>query len=333
VHRAEPAGEGLVFLDVLLVLAQRGRADHPDLTAGEHRLEDVGGVGGCPQGRAGADHRMHLVHEEDEIGVFLDLADDVLDPVLEHATEHGAGNHAVHLEVDDLAVAQAHRDRLRLELDPPGQPLDDGGLAHAGLTDEHHGVGAFAVAENLHHLAQLFRAPVERRDLVLPRQLVQVGREVLQEGRQLELLPQPFLPLLEVTHPGGDPGHEQLRLDPVPPDDGHGNALALLEDGREEVGRLDGLPAGAARMVERQLEQELRRRRDARLAVREGRHQPQVLLQRLEDFVRVEVQVAHDLGKHVPFHLGERQEDVLVGQQPVLAAPGFLDRAVHHSLG
>ena len=64
-HRAEAARQRLVFLDVLLVLAERGRADHADLAARQHRLEDVGGVRRRAERRAGADHRVRLVDEQD----------------------------------------------------------------------------------------------------------------------------------------------------------------------------------------------------------------------------------------------------------------------------
>ena len=64
---------------------------------------------------------------------------------------------AVHLQVDDLAVAQADRHRLGLELDAARQAFDDRRLADAGLADEHHGVGALAVAEDLEHLLDLVR--------------------------------------------------------------------------------------------------------------------------------------------------------------------------------
>src|SRR5256885_6643853 len=44
-HDALPISrQRLVFLDVFLVLAQRGRADHAHLAACEHRLEHVGGI-------------------------------------------------------------------------------------------------------------------------------------------------------------------------------------------------------------------------------------------------------------------------------------------------
>ena len=49
--------------------------------------------------------------------------------------------------------------------------------------------------------------------------------------------------------------------------------------------------------------------------------------------MRVEVEVAHHLAEHVPFRLGERQADVFVRQERVLAAPGFLERAIEHAFG
>ena len=243
------------------------------------------------------------------------------------------GDHRVHLQVDDLAVAQADRHGLGLELDAPRQPFDDRGLADAGLADQHHRVRALAVAEDLEHLLDLRVASVDGRDLVLPREQVQVGREVLEERRQLEALAQPLLAQFVVAHPGGDARHEHLGLDAVAANDGNRNALALLEDRREQVGRLDRLAAGAARLVERQLEHQLGRRRDAQLAAREGRQHVQVLLERLQNLVRIQLEIAHDLGERVPLDLREREEDVLVGQQRVIAAPRFLDGAVHDPLG
>ena len=106
---AEAARERLVFLDVFLVLAERRRGDHPDLAAREHRLEDVGRVRRRAERRAGADHRVRLVDEQDQVRPLLQLADDVLDAVLEHAAQHRAGDHRVHLQVDHLAVAQPDR--------------------------------------------------------------------------------------------------------------------------------------------------------------------------------------------------------------------------------
>ena len=64
-----------------------------------------------------------------------------------------------------------------------------------------------------------------------------------------------------------------------------------------------------------------------------ARQQPQMLFERLQNFVRIQLEVAHDLAKHVPFHLRERQADVFVGQQRVIAPTRLVERAVHDAFG
>ena len=91
--------------------------------------------------------------------------------------------------------------RLGLELDAAREAFDDRGLADAGLADEHHRVGALAVAEDLEHLLDLVVAAEDRRQLVLAREQIQVRREVLEERRQLEPLLQPLVAQLDVAHP------------------------------------------------------------------------------------------------------------------------------------
>ena len=65
-HRLEAALERRVLLDVLAVLVERGGADAAQLAARERRLEHVGGVHRA-LGRAGADERVQLVDEEDDL--------------------------------------------------------------------------------------------------------------------------------------------------------------------------------------------------------------------------------------------------------------------------
>ena len=65
------------------------------------------------------------------------------------------------------------------ELDATGEALDDGRLPDTGLTDEHDGIRTLAVAENLEHLLDPGFAAEHRRRPILPRQQVQVGRELL----------------------------------------------------------------------------------------------------------------------------------------------------------
>ena len=204
VHRAETAREGLVLLDEFLVLAERRRADDANLAAREHRLEDVRRIRRRAKRGAGADHRVRLVDEQNEIRPLLDLADDVLNAILEHAAQHRPGDHGVHLQVDDLAVAETDRHGLGLEFDAAGEALGDRGLADTGLADQHHRVRPLAVAEDLQHLLDLQVATVDRGDLVLTRQQIEIGREVLQERRQLESLAQALFAQFVVPHSGRD---------------------------------------------------------------------------------------------------------------------------------
>ena len=127
--------------------------------------------------------------------------------------------------------------------------------------------------------------------------------------------------------------HQRLGLDAVAADDRDGNALRLLEDGREEVHGLDRVAAAAAGVQQRELEQQLRRRRDAEVAPGDARQQSKMLFERLKDLVRVQLQIVHDLPEDVPLDLGERQAQVLVGQQRVFAPAGVFERAIDDALG
>ena len=83
--RLEATLERRVLLDVLAVLVERRRADRAQLTAREHRLQQVRGVDGA-FGRARADDRVQLVDEEDDLARrVLDLGEDGLEPLLELA--------------------------------------------------------------------------------------------------------------------------------------------------------------------------------------------------------------------------------------------------------
>ena len=65
-HRLEAPLQGRVLFDVLAILVERRRADAAQLAAGEGRLEQVGRVAAA-FGRAGADDRVQLVDEQDDV--------------------------------------------------------------------------------------------------------------------------------------------------------------------------------------------------------------------------------------------------------------------------
>src|SRR4051795_7112550 len=112
-----------------------GGAARAQLPAREHRLQEVGGVHRA-LGGARADDRVQLVHEQDHLALGLgDLLEHGLQALLELAAVLGAGEQRADVERDDAAVGQRLRDVL--VDDPLGEALDDRGLAHARLADQH----------------------------------------------------------------------------------------------------------------------------------------------------------------------------------------------------
>src|SRR5690606_12971599 len=111
-------------------------ADEPQLAAGQHGLEHVARVHGALAARPGADDGVQLVDEGDDLAVGGgDLLEHGLEPLLELAAVLRARDHAREVERDEPLVLErlghvTGHDALR-------EALDDGGLADAGLTDEH----------------------------------------------------------------------------------------------------------------------------------------------------------------------------------------------------
>ena len=133
--RLEPALERSVLLDVLAVLVERRRTDSAQLAAGEHRLEQVGRIDGALR-RTGADDRVQLVDEEDDLaGGVLDLGENGLEPLLELAAVLRSGEERADVERPHALALEAlghvaGDDALR-------EALDDRRLADAGVADEH----------------------------------------------------------------------------------------------------------------------------------------------------------------------------------------------------
>ena len=147
------------------------------------RLEHVAGVHRA-LGRAGADDGVHLVDEGDDLALGVgDLLEHGLEPLLELAAVLGAGDHRAEVERDEPLVLQA-LGHVALD-DAPGEALDDGGLADAGLADEHR-VVLGAARQHLDDAADLLVAPDDRVELAGAGGLGEVAA-VLLEGLVLLL--------------------------------------------------------------------------------------------------------------------------------------------------
>ena len=156
--RLEAALQRGVLLD-RAVLAQRRRADAVQLAAGEHRLEHVAGVHRALC-RAGTDDAVQFVDEQQDPALGrLDLGEHRLQPLLELAAVLRACDERAHVERKDRLVLQALGD-VRAQ-DPLREPLDDRGLADAGVADE-HGVVLRLARQDLDDAADLGVAPDDR---------------------------------------------------------------------------------------------------------------------------------------------------------------------------
>src|SRR5204863_8002953 len=67
------ADDRAVLLEIVAVFLVGGRADAADDSAGERRLQQVGGIHRAAAGGAGADHGVDLVDEQDRAGLRFKL--------------------------------------------------------------------------------------------------------------------------------------------------------------------------------------------------------------------------------------------------------------------
>ena len=178
----EAALERGVGLDVLAELVEGRRADGSQLAAGEHRLQEVGGVDRA-LGRSGADDRVELVDEEDDAARgLLHLVQDRLESLLEFAAVLRAGEERADVERDHAAVPQ-RVGHVAVD-DALGEPLDDRGLADSRLADQ-DGVVLRAAGEHLDHAADLLVAADDRIELLGLGLGGEVAAELLERLRHL----------------------------------------------------------------------------------------------------------------------------------------------------
>ena len=155
----EAALECRVFFDVLAVFVQRGGAHAVQLSARKRGLEHVARVHGA-LALAGAHHGVQLVNKNNGLAFVLrQVFEHVLQALFKFATELGAGQQRGHIQRQHALALEAVRHLARHNA--LGQPLDDGGLANARLTDE-HGVVFGAALQHLNGAAD-FVVPADHR--------------------------------------------------------------------------------------------------------------------------------------------------------------------------
>ena len=246
-HHLEPAGQGGVLLDMLLVLRPSGRADGPQVATRQCRLEDVGRVAltGLP---ARADEHMRLVHEQHDGRLGgLHLIDDALQPPFELALHAGPGLELVEVE-------RVERDAAELVGNAPGRNGQREGLHHSGLSDaglaHEDRIVLTPAQQDVDHLTGFRIAADDGVDAAVARLLRQVGgverEEILARSRHRRGGPAggrgPCLRLRALLERGQVQAGQRWR-DPAK----GGAQLGVAAQGQEERRRSHGLPPEAQR--------------------------------------------------------------------------------------
>ena len=331
----EPALERRVLLEVLAVLVARGGADRLQLAAGEHGLEDAGGVDRA-LGGAGADERVQLVDEQDDVAAGLDLLQHLLQALLEVAAVAGAGDQGAEVErVDLLALERlghlAAHDVLR-------EALDDGGLADAGLADQHR-VVLGAAAQHLHDPLDLLLAADHRVELAVARELGEVPAELVEDhGALLALARGPAGGALALAA-----GVARQQLDHGLTDAVEvgaellqhlrGDALALADQPEQDVLGADVVVTELQRLTQRQLQDLLGAGGEWDVPGRRRLALADDLLDLLADRLQGDVEALERLGGDALALVDQPEQDVLGADVVVVQHPRLFLREDHHSSG
>ncbi|MNT07505.1 hypothetical protein D3C72_1422120 [compost metagenome] len=149
-HRLEAAGQGRVFLEVLLVLSPGGGGDGAQLATGQCRFEQVGRVGTASI-TARADQGVGFVDKQnDRLRRGLDLIDHALETTLELALHTGARLQQAHVQRQQLNILEHLRHFTGS--DPRSEAFDHRSFTNAGFAD-HNRVVLTPPGEDVDHLA------------------------------------------------------------------------------------------------------------------------------------------------------------------------------------
>ena len=172
----ESALQSSVLFQVFAVFLGGRGADGLELAAGEHRLEDAGGVDRALRG-TGTDEGMDFVDEQDDVATGLDFFQDLLQALFEitavsRASHEGSEVKRVHLLVLDRVWHVVGDDALR-------QAFHNGGFADARLADQHRIVFG-ATRQHLHDALDFLLATDNGIELSFTSERRQVAAELIE---------------------------------------------------------------------------------------------------------------------------------------------------------
>ena len=331
--RLEATLERGVLLEVLAVLVDRGGADGLQLAAGQHRLEDGGGVDGA-LGGTGTDQRVDLVDEEDDVAARADLLEHLLQALLE-ITAVAAARHE-RTEVERVELLARERLGHLVGHDLLGQALDDGRLADARLADEDR-VVLGAPRQHLHDAFDLFRAADDRVELAVAGELGEVAAELVEDRRARRAVARAgtlaradrLLALVarhQLDHLLAHAAEVRAEAD----EHGGGHALTLTHEAEEHVLGADVAVAQLQRLAEGELEDLLGPRRERRRTTRRGTRHADGLFHLLAHGLEGDPERLECLGGNSFALVDQSQEDVLGADEAVVQQARLFLRKHQH---
>src|SRR5207253_1186728 len=239
--------------------------------ARERRFQDVRRVDGA-LGGPGPDERVQLVDEEDDVVSVTKLLDDLLEALLELAAVLRARNERPDVQGED-ALALERFGHVALH-DPVREALGDRGLPNTGLTDE-GGIVLRATRQDLNDTLDLFLAADDRVELACLRHRREVHAELV-ECRCLRACGlaacRRGLSSLRVLLSQGrnDLVPDLLERNPERLEHTGRDPLAFTDEPEKQMLGADVAVTELSRLVDRELDDLLRSRRERDLA-RRGR--------------------------------------------------------------
>ena len=132
----EPPGQRAVGLDRVLVLGKRRAADTGNLAPRQDPFERLVRVAERPAPvHARLEQRVHLVDEQDDLGMLREDADQLSDPLLVLPDDRRPRAEERGRKLEDVVLVQPLRDGGVVVDDPPGQLVDQRRLARARIAD------------------------------------------------------------------------------------------------------------------------------------------------------------------------------------------------------
>uniref|UniRef100_K3WWV2 Uncharacterized protein n=1 Tax=Globisporangium ultimum (strain ATCC 200006 / CBS 805.95 / DAOM BR144) TaxID=431595 RepID=K3WWV2_GLOUD len=148
----------------------RGRANAPELTTGQHRLEQIGRIHRAGS-LASTQDQVHLIDKQDDLAIaVLHFLQHSLQALFKFAAVLGTGDQGSHIKTDDLTI---ERFRDISDHDSLGQSLNNRRFANTRLTDENW-VVLGSSRQNADDATDLFITSNHRVDLASCREFNEV---------------------------------------------------------------------------------------------------------------------------------------------------------------